>query len=103
MYTFYHFWGTKTTYNLIGFKPKKYETPNFLWPGPKWVHKGCKGQTERFWGIVGRILTPLGLSVAPNVHILSFLGHRNHLEPDWGQPRKFEKPKKTFEAEKEKN
>ena len=39
-----------------------------------------------FWGpflaLPGRFLTPLGLSVGPNVYILSFWRYQNHLEPN---------------------
>ena len=39
-----------------------------------------------FWGpflaLLGPFLTPLGLSVGPNVYILSFWGYQNHLEPN---------------------
>ena len=44
----------------------------------------------RFWALLGPFLTPLGLSVGPNVYILSFWRYQNHLDPNEklsGDPR----------------
>ena len=68
------------------FWPKKDLEKFWAWPPPKnrpkWARKGPVG----FWGpcqaLLGPFLTPLGLSVGPNVHILSFWRYQIHLEPN---------------------
>ena len=50
--------------------------------GPKGLGMGQVG----FWGpllaLLGPFLTPLGVSVGPNMYILSYWRYQNHLEPN---------------------
>ena len=54
--------------------------------GPKNMTKQAKMGPVGFWGpflaLPGPFLTPLGLSVGPNVYILPFWRYQNHLEPN---------------------
>ena len=49
---------------------------------PKSVRMGPLGFWWPFLALLGRFLTPLGLSVGPNVYILSFWRYQTHLEPN---------------------
>ena len=50
-----------------------------------WVKIGPNGRSRilgPFLALLGHFLTPLGLSVGPNVYILSIWRYQNHLEPN---------------------
>ena len=72
--------------NLGLFWPKKDLEKFRAWPPPKhrpkWARKGPVGFWGPFLALLGPFLTPLGLSVGPNVYILSFWRYQNHLEPN---------------------
>ena len=78
------FWGPQTLREAKLCKNFFEKNFGLFWPKnrPKEAKMGQVGFWGPFLALLGPFLTPLGLSVGPNVYILCFWRDQNHLEPN---------------------